>query len=362
MVCPPRVAARLARFCLDDDGGAPYPRPQDRYRLCGLRHRHARHRLFGRRWLRHRAGRPAAVDRHHGFASAVVAIDDLAGDGIDDAGLLCARRSRSHSGFSGRRRAALRCPYWHRSAIGRRDGAAARRAVHQHARLARWSALARRLWRHPRHGRDGRGLRGARHRRYISSDWSETHALRRADYRCRHRCCLRHRPAGRGHPLLRDLVAVERAAVRCAAGARAGREQRAVVAGARRARRCSRAHCLARAGIRRACRGHLDCRAALWRLRGRGSQRRCRTVGACAPSERFAGRFTAACTAPQGMDSVAPRSLAGFADADADALSLAAGADAVAEFCRAISRRRASIFSCLYWSWRRASLQAGSPG
>ncbi len=168
--------------------------------------------------------------------------------------------------------------------------------LHQHADLARRCALAWRLRRHSRHGRHGSRVCRTCDRRFVSPDRPEAYALHRAGHRCSHRRRLRHRPAGGGNSLLRDIVAGERPAVRrrCLRSCPAA-DSVCVVAGARRAWRCARAHRPARARLRCARRRHRDRCAAFRRLchrrgeRATARRRHARSVRApCAPLHRGA--------------------------------------------------------------------------
>ena len=194
-------------------------------------------RLLRRRPFRLGGARQAPTGRDQRDAVAVVAVDGLAGHGVDDAGVLCALRSRSHPGVAGRRAGDLRGAHRDRGASGCGHGAAAGRAVHRHADCARRLALARRLRRDPRHGcgRD-RGRSGA-DGGAVSRPRPEAHAPGGAGGRRGDRRRLRDRAAGRRHSLLRDYVADRPAAVGRGAGADACCGQRVVVAGARGRRR-----------------------------------------------------------------------------------------------------------------------------
>ena len=92
-----------------------------------------------------RHGRHARARGDHRHAGAGLVVDAVAGDGVGDARILRARRSRADPDLSGDDVAAVRRA--HLRDGGRRscDGAGARRAVHQRAGLARRRALARRL-------------------------------------------------------------------------------------------------------------------------------------------------------------------------------------------------------------------------
>ena len=273
-----------------------------------------------------------------------MALDGVAGDGIDHARLLHARRSRSHSGFAGRRAAPVRGADRDRRARSRRDGVAARRSLHQHARLPRRLALAWRLRRDPRDGRGRHRRRGRAHRRAVSHHRAEAHAAHRAGACRHHRRRLRHRAAGRGHSLLRHLVARRRAAIANARSARARSYQRVLVAGARRARRSPGAR--RRAGRKRRSARRRDCarRAALRRLRHRRVRRRRFARRAHPPRNKLPRRLAARSAPPQGMAPAPPRSLARLADPDADALSAAARDPSLAHVR----------------SWRRRAQSAGA--
>ena len=248
------------------------------------------------------------------------------------------------SRFTGRRAAPVRGADRHRRARGRRDGVAARRSFHQHARLPRRLALAWRLRRDPGDGCGRHRRRGRAHRGAVSRHRAEAHAAHRAGARRHHRRRLRDRAAGRGHSLLRHLVARRRAAIANAGSARARSYQRALVAGARRARRHPgarrRAHRKRRSARRHDCAG----RAALRRLCHRGVRRRRFTRRAPAPRNKLPRRLAARRASPQGMAPSPPRSLARFADPDADALSAPARDPSLAHVR----------------SWRRRAQSAGA--
>ena len=310
LVRPPRVAPRLARLGGDDDRGQERAPPSRRHRHSRLRHRHARGRVFRRRRFRRRRARQADADRGDHDGPLVVALDGVAGDGIDDARLLRALRSRSHPGVAGRRAGIVRRAHRDRRADGGGDGAAARRAVHRHADLPRRLALARRLRRDRRHGRGGDRLRGRAHCGAVPRHRPAAHAARGAGRRRGDRRRVRHRPASRGDPLLRHIVAQRPAAIENGSGHDAGRRQPDVVAGARRARRRHGAGRRARRELFVAGRRHRAGRAALRRLchrrdrRGRvaGEPRPARQRLSChlAASRRSAARNGSCCAAIRG--------------------------------------------------------------
>src|SRR5665213_195336 len=102
-----------------------------------------------------------------------------------------------------------------------------------------------------------------------------------------------------------------------------------MVAGAGRARRWRSAAAPAGRWTSPARCGHDDVLVALCRHRGAGFGER-RAKPATRPRQGVPRGFAAAGVAAQGIRAVGPRSLAGVADADATALSAAAGAAAVA--------------------------------
>ena len=103
------------------------------------------------------------------------------------------------------------------------------------------SALARRLRRGRRHGRGGGGARGSADSGVVPHHRRQAHAADRADRGGGDRRGFRHRPADRGDPVLWQPVALRAAAFGMADRARARGRQRALVAGARGARRSGRA-------------------------------------------------------------------------------------------------------------------------
>ena len=94
-------------------------------------------------------------------------------------------------------------------------------ALHQRAGDARRRALARRLRRGRRHGRGGDGGGARAHHRAVSPGRRQAHAADRADRGGGDRRRLRHRLADRGDLLLRQHLALRRAAIALDAGARA---------------------------------------------------------------------------------------------------------------------------------------------
>ena len=283
----------------------------------------------------------------HRERAAVVAADGVAGDGIDDARLLCARRPRSDPRFAGRRAAACSpCasrPWRCRSPLMALPLAAPfidMLVVRGGWRwLGAYGVIAG-------DGRGRGGVRGRAHGGAVPHHRAEAHAARRAGGRRHHRRRLRHRPAGGGDPLLRHLVARRRAAIADAARARARSRQRVwwparAVLGdvAALAAVLAASFVLLAAAIALVAPRFGDYAiAAAGAVGCRGAPR--------ARSSAFRQASPRAALRRKEWTAAAPRPLARVADADADALSGAAGGPAVARFRAAAAR---SICSCRCW-------------
>ena len=251
---------------------------------------------------------------------------------IHDARLLRPLRSRPDFGFTGSRGKNLRRAHRHRGAVDGDDGLAARGAVHRHVDRARRLALARRLWADRSDGRRRHGSGGRPFGRAVPGDRRATHAICRAGCRRRDRRRLCHRPANCGDPVLRHHLTRFAAAV-AALLAHMPDPQSRLVAGARRHGRWRRPSRCAR---RKPGDANIsDCRrgAALRRIRHHCGGRR-PSIVEVRRGAAFRATLAAPCAAEQGMDLVTARSLAGLADADADALSHSASRVVVAEFRR----------------------------
>ncbi len=206
-------AAGVARLAVDDHGRparAPAPR---RHRDPGLCDLHALRRLLDGRPLRRCRRRQVHAGDDHRQHFAVVALDGVAGDGIDDARVLFALRSRSHPRFSGRRHQIVCHPHRHRCDRHGVDGDAACRAVHQCADRTRRLALAWRLRADRCYGRDRNRARGRSYGCAVPPDRTKTHAAHRANRCGGDRRGLRHRPASRCDPVLRHDLAGRGAAI-----------------------------------------------------------------------------------------------------------------------------------------------------
>ena len=177
----------------------------------------------------------ARAGGHHRQRAARLVAVAVAGDGVGDARLLLALRSRPHSLLPGRRTEDLRGAHRRDGALGDPDGGAARRAADQRAGAARRRALARRLRRGRRDGCDGRGARGRAHRRAVPHHRAEAHAACRADRRRRDRGSVHHRPASGRDPVARHAVAHGVSGIRHAG--RAGSRRSTASCGGRRAPR-----------------------------------------------------------------------------------------------------------------------------
>ena len=154
-----------------------------------------------------------------------------------DAGVLCARRSRSDHVVAGQ--ADQRVFGSHRGdrAVGHRDGAVAVDALCRCSRDRRRCQMACGLRRRHRHRPVRRGGRDRGHHRAVSPDRPEPDPAGRANSRRDHRRRLCHRAADRRDPVLRHAVALRGSDLGCRGGVRARRRQHRLVAGARRARR-----------------------------------------------------------------------------------------------------------------------------
>ena len=176
-------------------------------------------------------------DRHHGDHLPGLGADAVAGDRIGDAGVLCARRSRSDHVVAGH---ADQCVFGaHRGdrAVGHRDGAVAVDALCRRSRDRRRRPMACGLRRRHRHRPVGRGGRDRGHDRAVSPDRPEPDPAGRANPRGDHRRRLRHRAADRRDPVLWHAVAVRGSDLGCRGGVRTRCRQHRLVAGARRTRR-----------------------------------------------------------------------------------------------------------------------------
>ena len=231
-------AARLARLARHDDGRPPRaPAPR--------RHRHRRSSSsscisspIGRSAAMPAPRRQSDAGRDHRERAAVVAPDDLAGDGIDDARFLFALRSRSHP--------------WRRRPRRKRSSPCASSRWR-----CRWRMLALPLaapfidvlialggWRWlgaygliVAMGAAATALAVGLTVALFRVDRAEAHAACRAGRRRGDRRRVCHRPASGGDPVLRQLSRVSVLQSQTRAGARARCRQHVLVAGARRARR-----------------------------------------------------------------------------------------------------------------------------
>ena len=189
----------------------------------------------------------------------------------------------------------------------------------------------------------GGGAVGRADGRAVPHHRAEADAARRADRRRHRRRDLRDRTAGRRDPVLRHAVVFHVPEVGPAGVARAGDRERRVVAGARGAGRPDRA----RRGAERAASLLLGRAIALFSARfGDHAIAAAGVSDAGVMQRRWRNGFRRvsprARAAAEGMDAAAPRSLARLADADAAALSAAAGPDAVARLRQPQRRPRAA--------------------
>ena len=125
--------------------------------LAGVRRLHASHRVLGRRPVRRHRGRRRSrhAGGHHRLRAAGLVADDVAGDGIGDARVLCPLRPRSDPVVAGGLAPGVRGADRHHGLLDGADGGAAGGALHQRAGLSRRRALACRL----RRGDRGRRIR-----------------------------------------------------------------------------------------------------------------------------------------------------------------------------------------------------------
>ena len=194
--------------------------------------------MVGRLCRRHRRRRHGDAGRHHRHAGAVVVAAAVAGDGIGDARLLRALRSRPDPDLAGIGAQSLRGAHRpHRASPPSLIAVLlAAPFINVLAMLggARWLAAYGVV---AAMGAVATAVGARAHHRAVPPDRRQAHAADRADRRGGDRRRLRHRPADRGDLLLRQHVALRGAAIGLDAGARARYRQRVLVAGARRARR-----------------------------------------------------------------------------------------------------------------------------
>ena len=296
----------MAGLVVDADRGqaAPDARGRSGYRrICRA---DAFHRAGGGRQLRqHRAGhRPRHPRGHHRLRAARLVADDVAGDGAGHPRVLRPLRPRPDPVVADGLAPGVRGADRRDSGLDGDDGGAAGCSLHQRADLARRRAMAGRLRRGGRDRRSrGRDV-GCAHGRAVPRHRTEADAACSPDRRRDRRRDLRHRAAGRRHPVVRHAVLFLVPEIGSAGRLRAGAGEFRLVARARGARRspCARRRGLdGRAVARRGDRGFLDPlrRACDGRgrhfRRGRLAERHVRASGACRPAARC-GRRNGRCS------------------------------------------------------------------